>query len=233
VEYTHLYYIAADHANVASSPTFILVSRVFENLPIDAVVIEGLQRSYGFSPECILQSFKSQRHGDFYRWGEPSFAAILASERSIPFTGAEPDDKSVCQQLLAKGYSREDVIGFYFLRQIPQYRRDHTIADKGFRRAFTDFVSTIKPALGLDDQSFDYSQFLHWCRVRNGTNFIPENLEIDDVAPLSEGKLFTQRISAAVGQIRVLVIYGASHLATQRRVLQSLLGEPVRQSRDF
>lgn len=103
-----------------------------------------------------------------------------------------------------------------------------------------------KPKLGLTTTPFTYDQFTEWYQRRNGTVFNAETFDDDDCAPKANSKLVIQRISADIWQFRdayilqtiasvlnshqhVLVVYGSSHLSTQRRVLEAMLGKPVRQ----
>lgn len=244
---SYLYFVAAYHANLTSSPTFQLISRCFKKLPIDAVVLEGFPRAYGFNPTHIIQYYKEGRKGDFYIGGDPAFAGLLAKQRGIPFIGGEPEDKNVCKRLLAKGYSPEDILGFYFVRIVPESKRNHTLETKGVKRAFADCVSWDKPRLGLTTTPFTYNQFKEWYQRRNGASFNAEKLDDDDCAPIAGSKLVIQRISADIWQFRdayivqtiasvldshkhVLVVYGSSHLSTQRRVLEAMLGKPIRQT---
>jgi len=242
-----LYYVAAHHSNHVSSATFRLIRGCFATLPIDLALLEGFAREEGLSPEGVLADFSRERGHGFYAYGEPSFAAAQAADRGIPFLGAEPPAKEVCRQLLAKGYSAADVLGFHFVQQVPQYKRDGTLPGKSVRKTFAEFVERCKPRLGLTAAAFDYKEFLDWYPNQSGTRFSVKRLTTWDVAPIGDGTAI-QRISAADDLIRnrhilgttasvlgsykhVLVVYGASHLACQRPVLEDMLGRPVRQAR--
>ncbi len=89
-----------------------------------------------------------------------------------------------------------------------------------------------------------FSDFKKWYKSKNGHAFKPQIIDSEESAPDTEGTYFTNRLSLAVARVRdrfivqkiaerldkdqiVLNVFGASHLATQTRSLEKMLGKPV------
>jgi hypothetical protein len=242
-----LYYIAAHHQAYVSSATFRLIGACFVHRAVRMVVLEGVPTEAGISPQTYLDDFKRERSRGFYANGEPAFAAVRAAEGDIPFLGGEPTRKEVCRHLRERGWSREDMIGQYFLRQLPTWRQNGILQRRGAKRLFEEHVPRFCAKAELTGLVANYEQFLGWYRQVSGTIFADSRLKLEDVGPLANGT-YIQRISADEEVIRdrhlvttlastlnsfeaVMVVYGASHLACQRRVLSDMLGPPIHQVR--
>jgi hypothetical protein len=95
----------------------------------------------------------------------------------------------------------------------------------------------------MQPNGFGYEAFLKWHESRNGKPFSSDKYDPEDAAPRSDGTLFTQKLAVALGVTRdrhildvisdalskhdrVLVVYGASHLAELRGALEEALGKP-------
>lgn len=183
-----------------------------------------------------------------YRGGETAYAIILADSMGVPFIGGEPGDGVVVQSLLDQGYSYQDLLGFYFLRQVPQYLRAGRLGDE--EEQFAGFISSLREEMKVPASlEFSYSDFLGWYQERNLEPFNPD-MASDAVKPLADGEYFTQRLSAQVGKVRdrfiletvaqtlekhdrVAIVYGSGHLVTQRKALETYLGAPVAQSKHW
>jgi hypothetical protein len=83
---------------------------------------------------------------------------------------------------------------------------------------------------------------MKWYKAKVGYELVPD-VSNEEVAPYSDGKLFTQKISSDVGFIRdhftlniieqmiarykkVAVVYGAGHFITLRKSFDASFGEP-------
>jgi hypothetical protein len=166
-------------------------------------------------------------------------------EHGARFIGGEPDESAVARAVLARGYAKEDLLGFYFVRQLLTLRRDGTLAEKGLDECFRSSNAALSRAAGLEDEGarFTLDRFHEWYARRQGKPFDAAMVDNEEPAPIATGKYFTQRISSVVGLVRdrfivqliasylatdkgVLVVYGASHFPTQEPALKMLLGEP-------
>ena len=230
-----LYYLAAAHENSTTSKTFRLIEQCFQKFKIDLVILEGFKTARGVSPKDILESFLNGNEGDFFRGGESSFAAIAASQRGISFVGGEPEFVDIERHLKKCGYSSQDIEGFYFVQQVPQMRRDGSLAR-----------ASVECYWKSDKDQFSFSDFKNWYRQRNNKEFDAQNIPAEETAPWFHGELFTQQISAQISTVRekhivqtiadsmnqhehVFVVYGAGHLAMQALILEDMLGKPVRE----
>ncbi len=238
-----LTYVAIEHSNEASSPSLKLVERAMEARRFSAVVLEGFPRSMGFSPESMWAGSARDGANGFYRDGETSVAVRMALKKAVPFVGGEPDEELVKAAFKNAGFSAEDLFCFYITRIIPQWRRDGTLTRQNIEESFAENATRLGRRLGMPPLS--YEQFQKWYQSKNGAPFRPRDISDDTVAPLANGKLFTQRASAVAGKVRnehivrvteemlnkysrVLVIYGSSHFPMQQLALESMLGKPSR-----
>jgi hypothetical protein len=240
-----LVYVAARHENNVNSPTFKLVDRAFDSYEVRIVILEGFPASYGQSPTSLIEDFAANVDGDFYRWGEPSYAALKAVERGIPFVGGEPDESDVLRAVQQAGFTAKDLARFYFARQIPQFLREESYHEKEPVELYGSFMPGVLRDLGLQPGELPFDEFLEWYEKLNGKRLDFRTFDPEESAPLDKGKYGTQRISHEVGMARerfivtliaelldeydhALVVYGKSHLAQQRPALQAMLGEPTR-----
>lgn len=236
-----LYYLAASHENGLSSPTLKLVDQLFKKYDFDVLMIESIPHSSGESPKWFLTEAKKGLKADFILGGESAWGVIHADKKRIPFFAGEPDHQDIYSYLKKNGYSDLDIIGFYTARQIPQWVREKDESKGLIERRAPTFIShycrlfAIQTCPSLDEVK-------EWYKVRNG-RLLSVDITNNDVGPEHDGKLYTQRISSAVGDCRdkftlnvidgllkkykrVAVIYGAGHYVTLRKSFDSALGEP-------
>lgn len=241
-----LVYIAASHENRVGSTTFKLIDRAFGEYDFRVVVLEGFPASLGVTPPSIVQNFENGRDGGFYRWGEPAYAALKARDLGIPFLGGEPDEEDVIREAREAGFSAEDMAGFYFVRQIPQFVRDGSVRSASLGELYDTFLPRMREELKLEPEDFGFREFLAWYETANGKTLDLQTFDSEETAPLARGEYRTQRISHVIGMARdrfvvrltarllerhdrVLVVFGRSHLAQQRPALEEMLGPPLTQ----
>lgn len=241
-----LVYVAAFHENRVGSATFKLIDRAFGNYDFHMVVLEGFPTSLGVTPSTIVEDFERGRNGDVYRGGEPSYAALKAQSSGIPFIGGEPDERELAREVLDAGFGIEDLVGFYFVRQIRQTIRNGVEPGVSLGELYDDIVSWVRRETGLDPGDFDFAAFQAWYKAANGKAFDLRTFDTEEAAPLATGEYRTQRVSHALGMARdrfiveltarmldrynrVLIVFGKSHLAQQRPAIEAMLGPPVKQ----
>jgi hypothetical protein len=86
----NLFYIAAFHEKEASSKTFELINKAFQKYKLSCVLIEGLSFQEGESPRGAVDYARKTSKGNLYEGGEGTFTLLKATEKGIPFFGAEP-----------------------------------------------------------------------------------------------------------------------------------------------
>ncbi|MHB2015533.1 MAG: hypothetical protein ACYCW6_01160 [Candidatus Xenobia bacterium] len=235
--FPHLYYIATHHATRADSPTFKLIRQVFQTGVFASVIVEGMPASAGENPPRYVK-YAEEDQGE-----EAGLAARLALRHHIPFMGGEPPEEAVVHAVLSHGYTAEDLLGFYWVRLLPELQRDGHMRGKSVRQAFGEYMPDLMAQAGLH-QHFSYNRFLRWYHAHNLKRFDAHADLTEETAPLADSALFTRRLSSVVGLVRdravidnvaralnrhgsVLVVYGGSHFGPQRPALQAMLGPPL------
>jgi hypothetical protein len=239
-----LLFVAARHG--CDPDTFRLIDEAFATHRIRLAIIEGYPAARGMNPPDFLRQLPEWRAQGFCRGGgEPAYTAFRAQEHGAAFVGGEPEEPAVARAVLEHGFAADDLLGFYFVRQVPQFRRDGTLSDKGLDASFRRTIDALGGAAGLRDAAgaFTLDRFGRWYQGRQGKEFDPATMDSEEAAPLATGAYFTQRLSAVVGLVRdrftvrriashlasekaVLVVYGGSHFPTLAPALEILLGEP-------
>lgn len=236
-------FIATRHGNEINNPTMTLLAKEFESNAYDIVLLEGLPFEKGINPAFYLEGAKKSIKDNFIEWGETGYAAVLAGNRSIPIAGGEPNDKEILLKINEGPFSSKDLIGFYVVRQFPQWLRQHRFERETRDKVVSDFLSTVCGDFGLSkSECLDLSEFKQWYKEKNGKEF-GFNFESEEAAPLANGKYITQHISSLVGQVRdrfvlqkieellseynrILVVYGSSHYMTLFPAITNALGAP-------
>ncbi len=244
----HLLFVAAKHSNRADSLTFKLIGDAYAHFAFDTVVAEGFPTSRGANPASTLKyaADNGPRADGFVEAGElfPTITGAQAERAAV--WGGEADDLAVKARVVASGVAPADLLGFYVLRNIPQWigekKIDHA-GDPRLRPLVTAALARNRAALGLPETALpDYAAWAAWYERLNrrpiGAAFVTE-----EVGPLADGKFATNRIAYAVSRARaahlhdlivthlnqqesVLVVFGASHLMIHRPALDAVLGRP-------
>ncbi len=233
-----LYFLSAHHEVSEDSQTFKLIKSLFKNKRFEVVILEGFQKSKGISPPDMIKYSKEKGVS------EDSYAIRLATDVNIPFTGGEPLETEVAQSVLKAGYSPQDLLGFYFVRQIPSFKREGRFKKETVEQAYGKFMPWQKTSAGFKDFQFFFDDFKAWYKKINKKEFSLDTFDTEEPAPHENGIFLTQRISSVVDRTRnvyvvktiadqlntykkVLVIYGSSHLESLRPVLVQMLGQPI------
>ena len=243
-----LVFVGAQHENMDDSPTFRMIRQAYATFTFDVVIAEGFPTSWGPNPSRILDyADKSSKRADgFVEGGETIPTTFGAQQQGAILWGGEADDTDIKAQVVATGFSAEDLLGFYVLRNIPQWIGERNIADAGDARlqplvadALTKNRERLKiPATVLAG----YSEWAAWYQAVNG-KAISAAFVTEEVGPLSNGPFGTNKVAYAVSRARdahlhrliieklnakksVLVVFGGSHLIIHRPALDAVLGKP-------
>ncbi len=241
-----LVYVASRHEHEPGNATFATVSREFEALSPEVVIIEGMASSNGLSPAFYREWVASMPPDGIWPGGEAAWSASLAMARGIPFVGGEPAPGRILEGMESSPYGLQDLLGYFLVRQIPQWKRTRQDQDQDFTELFEQMMSQMQQAYEFDDsERFDVDEFRRWYERSNGRPFAYEQITTQEAAPL-EGPdvLTTNRISVCEDRIRnthiadviadmlnrfdrVLIVYGAGHHVQQAAVLREMVGPPV------
>jgi hypothetical protein len=232
-----LTYVAIEHSREKDSPSLGLLRRVMAGRRYAAVLLEGLPRALGASPDVAGGK-------GYFRSAETIEAAAIAGAKKIPWFGAEPTDSQLREAVLAAGYTAEDLFGFHVLRLIPQWKLDGTLTRETFEDAYAQVAPSLAARAGLD-KPLALDAFRAWYAGRLGTSFKLRDVRADTTAPLPNGALFAQKLAFITDRVRsvhilrvteevlnkfgrVLLVFHSAHFPVQEPALESMLGPPVR-----
>jgi hypothetical protein len=238
-----LRFIAARHESGAASPTLKTISETFDQFHPQLVILEGFQSSEELSPKWYQNVAQSRcQNLNAPTCDEAAFAAIKAIEQDAAFTGGEPKEAEIWKYITSLGYSTEDLLSFYVVRQIPEWRREGSLEKETKIEAKIDnFIDYYEKIFGAQT-GFDYGMFLKWYKSHLRKPFNLNKITTEDTSPRTDGELSTlNRISHDVGTVRerhlisliadslnlhdrVLVVYGGGHLIESRAALATMLG---------
>lgn len=243
-----LVFMAAQHANKDDSLTFRLIRDAYAVFEFDTVIAEGFPTSRGANPASIFQyaSESGARADGFVEGGETVPTVLGARQEQAALWGGEPDDLDVKARIIAQGFSTEDLLGFYVLRNIPQWigerRIDHA-ADPRLQVLAAAALTRNRAALGLPPTVLPgFAEWAAWYQALNQRP-LDASFVTEEVGPLADGRFGTNRIAYAVSRARdsylhelvvshlnagesVLVVFGGSHLMIQRPALDAALDRP-------
>ena len=237
-----LVFVAIAHENKLESKSFEAMRKVFGKEKFGIVIAEGFPTSWGTDNADMRNHALSDGKNGFFKGEESNYAIVLATKNKTPFVGGEPDTRFVLDGLQTKGYSSDEFFNLSFLQRIAQLKRGNALGETPLSDQFEDFKKKSQPEFGpLEDISF--SKFKQWYQENNKVEFEISNIDSNTAAPKGDGTLYTQQLSAIVGQIRdehifsiikdslskyknVVIIYGAGHWSKQKLALEAIMGKP-------
>lgn len=234
-----LFYLAARHTNTMGEDTLNLVQTLYDKFKFNVLIIESLPHSVGESPKWFVEEAKAGRTAKFIKGGESALSVILASNKKIPFFAGEPDHQDIYRGLKDKGYTDIDVLSFYTVRQIPQWVREQNDKSTLFHKKIPSFLTNYCKTFSVQNCPSTVD-VMKWYKDKIGYELTPD-VSNEEVAPIKDGTLYTQKMSAEIGHIRdhftlniieqmllryerVAVVYGASHFSTLRRSFEKSFG---------
>jgi len=233
-----LLYVASQHLAVEKypdllqHPTLKTTAALFAEYRPQVVIVEGIDTGAEVSPPKLVKHADECAASAYRQCGESFFAINAARKAGAAFVSGEPKSTEVRDQLVAAGYTAEDLLGFYLVRQIPQLRRQASFDPKTFPGVADAHLLRFQEQIGTK-LAFDYVAFTAWY-AKHMTD--PKSvLDVTNDTPAPHGgpdATYVQKISNQVGVIRdrsvverigamfakydrVLVVYGGSHLITQ------------------
>jgi hypothetical protein len=250
----YLIFVAAKHSIRSNSLTFRLIGDAYASFRVNTAIVEGPPYSRGANADRLIKWIDAQRETDgSIEAGEIVPAVRGAQTQKAAVFGGEPDDAYLRDHVLAKGFSKQDILGFYTLRSIPQWVGEQKINGAGddrvkplvkaeleHNRERLSLPSTVLP---------DFAAWAEWYAQTNqkafGAAFDPE-----EVGPLADGHYGSNKIAEAISHVRdefllntiaqhwnedesIIVVFGASHLMILRPALDSMLGDPCYQGSDL
>ena len=241
--------VAAKHSTDTNSLTFKLIQEAYDAFVIETVIIEGIAYSLGPDPRRVMDyvaEHEQRAENGFQPGGETVPAVIGARSEGATVWGGEPSDPDILAIATAQGLRRDDLLGFYTLRSVPQWIRERKIDGAGDPRARQLIESELeknRSRLELGSEVLPgYAEWEVWYASTNGKPF-GDDFKPEETGPLVDGPYATNKIAAAISVARdsfllervadhlnrgetVMVVYGASHLMIMRPALDVMLGQP-------
>lgn len=101
---TKIYLVGVQHSSNPESDTFTFIKKIInKKIRIDLILLEGIDNKLGINYPINNWS------------GEGNYAISLAKKKKINYIGLEESDKKILTAI-SKKYSREDILGYDFLR---------------------------------------------------------------------------------------------------------------------
>ncbi len=220
-----LIYIGAQHGMgpESNNSTFKMIRRAFGLPSVKAAIGESTN---GAEMPSIKGDNRCKKE-DFRRCGEHFFTASLASERNVPYQGAEPTDRTIVQNLKPK-YSKSDFACFKWMVQVAgSTKKDFSVDNPDSEMRRKEFAEVIQRNLGI---RYTYDDFTKCYAKKMSKPLNLENLSSEDFKPSNSNEAtFFQRAMFEIDKTRepliietiknaltkhgsVVVVYGSGHL---------------------
>jgi len=243
-----LLYVASKHIsiqrypNLLQHPTLGTIESLFSEYKPEVVIVEGIDTGNELSPKSILKKADECAASSYKSCGESFFAINMARKNDAAYITGEPRNQQIKDEIIKAGYSAEDLLGFYLVRQIPQYQRQGDFDRSSFGDRAEKQLRGFQYQIGTN-LKFGFKEFEAWYgkHMTKPKNYL--DITNDDPAPHGgPDATYVQKISNKVGVIRdqaivktiermlgaysrVLVVYGGSHLITQESAIESMMGK--------
>ncbi len=236
-----LYYFGSPHTSDPSNPLFTEIEAAFSKANPDIVFVEGMNVR-GDKTKFNERVKSTTREEAIDRMGESGLTLKLGIEKGIDWESPEPTDEDLYNDLLAKGFSKEEIFAWDVFQILPQYNRQ--MKKEGFKKYVSGFIDRFK--LTTNWEGFDYS---YERAIKLGEQIFGEDVDVENdqraldwIDPIPWGekkerqtilnrigeasslfrdkKIVTDIIEAFKTHKRVFVVYGASHAVMQEPALK-------------
>lgn len=240
-----LVFVAAQHSIDAEGATFMAVRRAFAQTSPAVLIVEGFPTERGENPASIVRlvAERHQPEADSYARGEAAFAISLALEAGIPFLGGEPTDKALLAAQVGEGFQPDDIQFITLIKVLGQDVAAGVFAgpsDPRFPAAFRTWDEILAADSGRSITSPEL--FAVWYQRTFGRALETDPSWLSRADPggaglgaaiarsqslLRDRHLFDVAMAQVQTRQRVLIVYGASHLAALWGAFAHVLGEPA------
>jgi len=233
-----LYYFGSPHTSDPSNPLFAEIEAAFNKANPDIVFVEGMNVSGDKTK--FNERVKSATHKEaIERMSESGLTLKLGVEKGIDWESPEPTDEDLYNDLLTKGFSKDEIFASDIFLILPQYNRQ--MKKEGFEKYVSGFIDRFKRTTNWE--GFDYS---YERAIKLGEQILGRPVDVEkesesdaldfiDPIPWDEKKdkqtilnrigeqssLFRDKkivrdiLEAFKTHKRVFVVYGASHAFMQ------------------
>lgn len=204
-----LIFVAVHHTNDMNSPTHQCIREIFENEKPDLYLMEGFSSDQEGESPIRLKEKSTWVCEEKTNCPENLYGAYLATKNGVAFIGADISEKEQIPLMKAHGYSREDVIFYMLVQQLPQLYRDgdfetHTqkltaitcesMCDTFLQKNIAEWIN--------ESVDLTYQDFLNWWQLRfqgpldmEETFFMWEKGVVYSAPNNKDNALYTQKIA--------------------------------------
>lgn len=239
-----LTFVATEHTTDPDSPTFRKIAQSFTRARPLKLIIEGVDTAWGDNPEAITSMIPGRLLPDAssFARAEGVYSASLAVEASIAFVGGEPTAAELNKALLKEGFQRRDIFFTNMLKYLNQNRiagEFTTPLDPAFDRAYSYWSQ--QEARDIASNAYTLNEFKAWYTQSFGKLLTEDPDWIVRFYPSADtlsGRITSAQMllrdrhlhDVAIASVqtaqRVMMVYGASHLATLWTAFSTALGPP-------
>lgn len=237
----NLYYLATSHTRNVKSATHRAIKRTLQKYERLNVVVEMNTKN-----NTHLQH-QLQRCNVDEECVEAPYAYKLSHVKNFDVYGGEPSNKVIEKHFLSRGFSIDELIFFYTVRNFSQwhpYPPKPSYKPKYPRKEIENIIEHKKRSLEQTDYSFSYNTLVEIYEKGMGKVFDYQDVKYSDIAPYKDGH-YIQKLSVVVDEARernilktiqdainkdndsVFVVYGSGHYLKHHQVLKQALGSPV------
>lgn len=231
-----LYYFGSPHTSDPSNPLFAEIETAFNKANPDIVFVEGMNVR-GDKTKFNQRVKSATREEAIDHMGESGLTLKLGVEKGVDWESPEPTDEDLYNDLLAKGFSKDEIFAWDVFHILPQYNRQ--MKREGFEKYVSGFIDRFKRTTNWEGFDYSYERAIKLGEQIFGEAVDVENDQraLDRIDPIpwdekKERQTILNRIGEAsslfrdkkiVSDIleafkthkRVFVVYGASHAAMQ------------------
>jgi len=239
-----LRYFGSPHVRDPQNPLFAKIEAAFNEANPDIVFVEGVnpQEDKTKSDERMKAASREEA---IEHMGESGFTLKLGVEKGIEWCSPEPTDEDVYNDLLAKGFSKDQIFTWNSFHILPQYNL--LMNKQGFKTYVRGYIDRFKQATNWEEFDYSYERAIQLGEQMLGRSVDVENepdaADFIDPIPWDEKKekqTILNRISEAYSLFRdrkivsditdalkthkrVFIVYGSSHAVMQEPALRKLL----------
>lgn len=240
-----LHYFGSSHVNDPQSPIFEEIEKAFKESSPEIVLVEGMGDIRGDRKQRFNKKIEeTNRDKAIEEMGEPGFTVKLGLENGAEWESPEPSHEALYENLLAHGFSKEEIFAWEVFHILPQY--SHLMKRDGFEKYVAGYIDRFKQITNWDNFDYTYTNALRLGEQILGRSIDVENeskpTNLIDPIPWEETKgaqTVLNRVNEAVSLFRdrkivngiaealknhkrVFVVYGSSHAAMQEPALRKL-----------
>lgn len=212
-------YIGALHTNDENSDTFRFIKKIIKRYKPMLIVIEGIPFHKGINPDIN------------YFQGEGMYSVNLGKKYGAKYIGVEGSEVDIVSELSNK-YSREDILGYDFLRTHKYFYKTMGSSKKKFMSVFKKYNifgdKNFNPVEWFENRfgkKFKYGSFLEYASPYNGPDAVITQKLGYDFSRQRDIMSLTNLYKMISEYDNILYIMGQNHVYSNKDVLIDTFGK--------